>query len=195
MAVHVDFEEHRDFRLMLPAEVRNGFRGFRAVEDDLQINAQRPDPRDLCELLRRYADGVDQVADAVRGKVARFRKRGNGGGAFGRRHLPPGNHDRLVGLEVRTESDAELTGAGSRAFKVLFELFVLNQEGRRRDARVIDGEPDQRLSRVGREFAEGFGRNDGKSVAGDHCGRLLLRCIKNSITRQVSASMNAWFSC
>ena len=129
VAVAVDLNEDGDRDAALGTEGANGLRGRDVVEDDLQIAPSFADGGDVGELLRGDAHGVDQVLHAVFGEVAGLGERGDGGGAFGRKHLAASDLDRLVGLEMRAQGHAETGGLLFCAVKVHLQLRVVDDEG------------------------------------------------------------------
>lgn len=104
---------------------------LQAVEDHRKISTVRPDGGDPRELRRGNADRVDHVAHAALGEVLRLVQSRDCGRALGGCHRDAGDVERLRGLQVRAERDAEVRNVRAHPFDVGAQPRFIEEQARR----------------------------------------------------------------
>ena len=100
------------------------------VQDDGEVDTPLANARDMCQFARRDADRVENVGKSVAGEILRLLEGRHRDGARAAIEHAARHIDRLAGLDVRAESDAQRSHARAHARYVGVQLlFVENERG------------------------------------------------------------------
>ena len=140
MAVGIDFDHHLEDVLLGPALGDDGFGGRRRIDQEDQGAAPPAERQRPVELLRRDADGIENVGEA-RGEELLGLLQGRDGDARGPRFLlATGDLDALRCLDVGAQAHAEPGHARLQAGDVACHARLVDQRGRRFDVHQRHGE-------------------------------------------------------
>lgn len=128
VAVGVDLDQGRNGVARSAGGGSDGLGLLRRVHQDGEVAPGRADRQHARELLRRDADGVEDVPHAGRREHLRLPQRGDGGGAAATGKHAPRDVHRLRRLEVRPERDAQRVEARAQPLHVPQEPALLEEE-------------------------------------------------------------------
>ena len=116
--------------------------GVEVVGNHFDVDAGSVELGDLVKFLRRDADGIEDVGDAVGAEVFRFRKggdgdAGDGSGLVGQHHA--GDVDRLGGFHVRAQRHAEAADGLGHAVNVAGQHAAVQHQARGGKVRELHG--------------------------------------------------------
>jgi hypothetical protein len=129
MAVGVDLDQHLEHLAVRAAEGGDGPCRLGAVRDDGQRAAAPAQFHRVRQPVRRHADGVEDVGEAVRKELLGLLQRGHGDALRARVALCIGHVDALGGLHVRAKAHAERVHALLHALDVALHARALDERG------------------------------------------------------------------